>query len=186
MIPSDLEAPIVGAYNGVPPAGTPNYYVSESQTAFAFEVRKFTAGTNCGGGGTLSAATNVSQTSYTVPGSNIVPQPNTTNTLDSLGDRLMQKVQYRKVGSDESLWLVHTTRGGSAATTRPQWAQINVTGGTIATTPVQQQLYTPDTTIYRWMGSLAADIQGNVALGYSTSNATSPTGRRRVEHLAAD
>ena len=147
MIPSDLEAPIVGAYNGVPPAGTPNYYVSESQTAFAFEVRKFTAGTNCGGGGTLSAATNVSQTSYTVPGSNIVPQPNTTNTLDSLGDRLMQKVQYRKVGSDESLWLVHTTRGGSAATTRPQWAQINVTGGTIATTPVQQQIYTPDTTI---------------------------------------
>jgi len=116
----------------------------------------------------------VSQTSYTVPGSNIVPQPNTTNTLDSLGDRLMQKVQYRKVGSDESLWLVHTTRGGSAATTRPQWAQINVTGGTIATTPVQQQIYTPDTTIYRWMGSVAADIQGNVALGYSTSNATSP------------
>src|SRR5205823_13274136 len=52
--------------------------------------------------------------------------------------------------------------------------QINVTGGTIATTPVQQQIYTPDTTIYRWMGSVAADIQGNVALGYSTSNATSP------------
>ena len=55
-----------------------------------------------------------------------------------------------------------------------QWAQINVTGGTIATTPVQQQIYTPDTTLYRWMGSLAVDSQGNMALGYSTSNGTAP------------
>jgi hypothetical protein len=50
----------VGRYNGIPPAGTPNYYVSESETAFAFEVRKFTAGPNSGSGGTLTAAINVS------------------------------------------------------------------------------------------------------------------------------
>jgi len=173
MIPSDLEAPIVGGYNGVPPPGTPNYYVSESNVAFGFEVRKFTAGTNCGDGGTLSAATNVSQTSYTGSGGNIVPQPNTTNKLDSLFDRMMQKVQYRKVGSAESLWVVHTV-SDSGMNTRPQWAQIDVTGGIISTTPVQQQIYTPDTTLYRWMGSIAADIQGNVALGYSTSNGTDP------------
>src|SRR5262249_22180708 len=141
MIPSNLAAP---GSAGMPAAGTPNYYVSESQTAFAFEVRKFTAGPNCGGSGTLSAATNVSQTSYTLPSSNIAPKPDTTNNLDSLGDRLMQKVQYRKVGTAESLWVVHTARGGRAATTRPQWAEINVTGGTIATAPVQQQIYAPD------------------------------------------
>jgi hypothetical protein len=170
MIPSNLAAP---GTTGLPPAGTPNYYVSESQTAFAFEVRRFTAGTNCGGGGSLSAATNVNQTSYGLSLGNVVPQPNTTNTLDSLDDRLMQKVQYRKVGSAESLWVTHTTRS-AGATTRPQWAQINVTGGTITTTPVQQQIYAPDTTLYRWMPSIAADKDGNVALGYSTSNATSP------------
>jgi hypothetical protein len=174
MMPSDLEAPIVGTYDGTPPAGRPNFYVQESLTQFNFRVRTFTAGANCGAGGTLSAATLVSQTSYTTPSGNIVPQPGTTNLLDSLGDRVMQKVQYRKVGSTESLWVVHTARGGTSATTRPQWAQINVTGGTIATTPAQQQIYAPDTTIYRWMGGIAADIQGNVALGYSTSNATSP------------
>ena len=38
-----------------------------------------------------------------------------------------------------------------------QWAQLDVTGGTIATTPVQQQIYAPDTTLYRFMGSLAVD-----------------------------
>src|SRR5437870_1224227 len=172
MIPSDLEAPVVGGYNGVPPAGRPNFYVQESLTAFNYRVRTFTPGTNCGGGGTLSAATTVSQTSYTGSGT-AVPQPNTTNTLDTLFDRMMQKVQYRKVGSAESLWVVHSVQN-SGATNRPQWAQINVTGGTIATTPVQEQIYGPDTTLHRWMGSIAADIQGNVALGYSTSNGTSP------------
>jgi hypothetical protein len=169
MIPSNLRGTTAGA---MPSAGAPNYFVSESQTAFAFEVRKFTAGTNCGGGGTLSAPTNVSQTTYTAsPGG--IAQPNTANMLDAVGDRLMQKVQYRKVGSTESLWVVHNVQN-TGGTVRPQWAQIDVTGATIATAPVQQQIYAPDTTLHRWMGSIAADRQGNVALGYSTSNGTSP------------
>src|SRR5256714_13672906 len=53
-----------------------------------------------------------------------------------------------------------------------QWAQLDVTGGTIAAAPVQQQIYAPDTTLYRFMGSLAVDRQGNMALGYPTSNGT--------------
>ncbi len=169
MIPSNLRGTSAGA---LPPSGTPNYFVSESQTLFTYEVRKFTPGPNCGAGGTLGAATNVSQTSYTFLGTNNVAQPNTAIGLDNLGDRLMQKVQYRKVGSAESLWVTHSVQVGS--TVRPQWAQIDVTGGTISTTPVQQQIYSPDTTLNRWMGSIAADSAGNAALGYSTSNGTSP------------
>ena len=169
MIPSNLRGSSPGS---LPAPGTPNYLVSESLTAYDFEVRKFTAGPNCGGGGTLSAPTNVTQTSYTLPASS-VPQPNTSNLLDSLRDRLMQKVQYRKVGSAESLWIVHTV-GNPGGTLSPQWAQIDVTGGTVATTPVQQQIYAPDAALSRWMGSIAADRAGNAALGYSTSNGTIP------------
>src|SRR5262245_15751597 len=171
MLPSNLSAPGPG---GVPPAGTPNYYVQQSLAEFNFRVRKFAAGTNCGAGGTLGPVTTVSQTSYTDPSGDIVPQPNTSNTLDSLGIRLMQKNQYRKVGCAESLWVTHTFRSSSTGPTGSQWAQIDVTGGTIMTTPVQQQLYDPADGIYRWMGSIAADKQGNIALGYSTSNGTSP------------
>ena len=169
MIPSNLSGRAATAL----PAGTPNYFVSESTTLFTFEVRKFTAGLNCGGGGTLSAATNVSQTSYTVPPGDNVPQPGTMNTLDSIDDRLMQKVQYRKVGAAESLWVVHNVQTPSS-TVKPQWAQLDVTGGVISTTPVQQQIYAPDSLLHRWMGSLAVDSQGNMALGYSTSNGISP------------
>jgi hypothetical protein len=168
MIPSNLRGRLA---NQRPPAGTPNYFVSESQTAFAFEVRKFTAGPNCGAGGSLGTATNVSQTAYTVPNGAIVPQPGTTNMLDAIGDRLMQKVQYRRIGTNESLWVAHNA---GTAPVRMQWAQLNVTGGVVSTTPSQQQIYSPDTSLHRWMGSVAVDHQGNMALGYSTSNGTAP------------
>jgi hypothetical protein len=162
--------------------GTPNYFVAESLTGFSFDVRKMTAGPDCGGGGTLGAPVSVSQTPYPVRFfGDTVPQPNTANTLDSLIDRIMQKVQYRRIGATESVWVTHsvdTCGDGDPCTipgpTQTQWAQINVTGGTVAPTPVQQQIYAPDTTLSRWMSSLAVDAQGNMALGYSTSGAAVP------------
>jgi hypothetical protein len=157
----------------LPPPGTPNYFVrNASQTSFG--IRRFTPGAFCAGGGTISATTTVSHASNGNIGGNIVPQPNTTRVLDSLGDRIMQKVQYRKIGNDESLWVIHNARPQAGSNLRPQWAQINVTGGTIVTTPVQQGIHAPDTTLYRWMGSIATDTSGNTAIGYSTSNATDP------------
>ncbi|HWN98342.1 MAG TPA: C25 family cysteine peptidase [Blastocatellia bacterium] len=173
-IPSNISG--AKGPGNLPPAGTPNYFVSESQTAFAFEVRKFTPGANCGAGGTLGAPTNITQAAYGLSLGNVVPQPppaTPTHNLDTLDDRLMQKVQYRNVAGGESLWVTQTTRT-NPNTARPQWAQLNVTGGVVSTTMVQTQIYTPDTTLYRWMASIAADHVGNVALGYSTSNTSSP------------
>jgi hypothetical protein len=170
MVPSNNQGK---GPNAVQP-GTLNYFVSESLTAFSFDVRKFTPASNCGAGGTLSSATSVSQTSYSYTNMGAeVPQPNTAIKLDNIDDRIMQKVQYRKIGGAESLWVTHNVDTASGPTAM-QWAQINVTGGTIATAPVQQQIYAPDTTLWRWMGSVAVDGQGNMALGYSTSGATSP------------
>ena len=169
MVPSHLSGNAAGA---IPPAGTPNYFVSETQTAgFFYEVRRFTAGANCGAGGSLAAAVNVSQVAYAFAAGAIIPQPGTTQRLDNVDDRIMQRTQYRKVGATESLWVTHNVNRAPAAM---QWAQINVTGGTIAAAPVQEQIYSPDAILHRWMGSIAADSQGNVALGYSTSGTTAP------------
>ncbi len=174
-----------------PPAGTAEYFVAESGTAYAFDVRKFHAGaTSCGAGSTLSNITSVTQASYGIPANaanttdNIVPQPGVTRKLDSLGDEIMQRVVYRKIGTKESLWVVHSTCGSgqSANSTcatdttplQPQWAQIDVTAGTIATTPVQQQIYNLGDGLYRWMGSINVDGSGDMAIGYSTSSSVSP------------
>lgn len=162
-----------------PAAATPNYFVNVPDLVFGVFVRKFTPGAGCGGGGTLGAPVTVNLTAYTAPtlsngDPNIVTQPNTAQKLDSLGDRLMQRVMYRKVGAAESLWVTHTVRTSTSSPVAPQWAQINVTGGTVVAVPVQQQIYTPDTTLNRWMASVAVDQAGNMALGYSTSGPTSP------------
>ena len=138
MLPSNISGP--GGPDGIPPArrgGTPNYYVQQSLTSAVFRVRKFTAGTNCGAGGTLGPTNTVgSQNSYTVASGNIVPQPNTTALLDSGGRQLMQKNQYRRVRRRfdfrESLWVTHAFRSSAMGPTGSQWAQIDVTGGTIA------------------------------------------------------
>jgi hypothetical protein len=172
MVPSNISGPA----GNLPPSGRLNYYVQQSRdSSFTFKLRTVTPGPNCGGGGTLSAATLVAQSNYNIPAGNIVPQPSpatSSNNLDSLGDRIMQKVQYRRVGGAESLWVTHTFRGSSSGPSGSQWAQINVAGGAIGTTPVQQQKYDPADGIYRWMSSIAADKDGNVALGYSTSSTT--------------
>jgi hypothetical protein len=158
----------------LPPPGTPNYILSQGPTSF--QVRTLSAGPDCGGGGALSPPTDVSQAGYTVPAGNVVPQPGTANLLDALDDRLMQKVQYRRTGSTESLWVTHNvqTTVGADTTVKTQWAQIDVTGGAIGAAPLQQEIYAPDTTLNRWFGSLAVDHQGNMALGYGTSNGVAP------------
>lgn len=165
MIPSNLLG------TALPASGTPNYYVSESMDYYAFVVRRLTPNAGCGGG-TLGSAVYVSQASYMPPSYDVVTQPGATG-LDPLGDILMQKVQYRKVGSAESLWVVHSVQASSSSPVTPQWAELDVTGGSIALQPKQQQIYAPDTSLHRWVPSLAVDKMGNMAMGYSTSSSSS-------------
>ena len=169
-LPVNLRTGPQGAF---PPNGTPGYTVAQTNGGYSFRVRKFSVDwTTVPPTATLSAATSVSETN--VWGNpNAVSQPGTTQTLDSLGYRAMMQAQYRKLGSAESIWLNHTG-GGASSLNGILWAQLDVTGGTIAAAPVQQQFYQPDTTLHRWMGSLAVDGQGNMALGYSTSNGSAP------------
>jgi len=170
-----FPATMLGKGDNLPPPTTPEYYVQESETRDAFNVRTLPAG-SCISGGTISAAVAVPHETYNVVPENIVPQPppaTSDNYLDSLVNVIMQWVQYRKVGSSESLWINHTTYV-TGSNTSPQWAQIDVTGGNINPVLVQQQIYRPDSDLFRWMGSLAVDSFGDMALCYSTSNANAP------------
>lgn len=167
--------------NARPPAGRPGIFVSESGTVFAFETRTFTPGANCGGGGTLSPVTVANHPSYSFV--NTVPQSGTTRQIDTLTDRVMQRVYYRKVGSAESLWVTNT--GAVAGFSNVHWAQLDVTGGTLPTSFVQRQFF-GDTTVHRFMGSIAADNQGNMAIGYSTSSTSTFPAIRYAGRLAGD
>jgi hypothetical protein len=108
---------------------------------------------------------------WTAPTYNLVPQPGTSQKLDTLGDKIMTPVVYQNRNGIESLWADQTTMlnfpNGPTAVT---WYQFDVTGGTIPATPVQQQEWTNGNDgLFRWMPSIAVDQDGNTAIGYSTS-----------------
>jgi hypothetical protein len=110
-----------------------------------------------------------------------IPQLGTGQLLDSLGDRLMMQLQYRNLNGVEALYVNHTVDTGGLAGIR--WYEIRDPGGI----PVvfQQSTYQPDDK-YRWMGSIAADGEGNIAVGYSVSSTTMYPSIRYAGRLAGE
>jgi len=180
LLPSNMRT-----VSGAPPAGRDNFFVAESQTAFGLQLFRFHADFS-GSGSSFTGPTNVAHASYTVAPATA---PSPANSLDTLRERLMNSAQYTNIGGVESLWVNHTVRccGTTSAPAGIQWLQVNVTGGTIATTPAQQQIY-PGTSdgLHRWMGSVAVDKLGDMALGYSVSSATLNPDIRYAGRFAGD
>jgi hypothetical protein len=161
LLPSDLDG------TAAPPAGSPNYMLyfgTNNLNLFKFHV-DFTTPSNS----TFTGPTviNVAAFSPLCGGGTCVPQPSTTQQLDSLADRLMYRLAYRNFGSHESLVVNHSVVAGSGGGIR--WYEIQNPSGT----PVvaQQSTFAPDSN-YRWMGSVAMDQAGDLAVGYSVSSSS--------------
>src|SRR5579864_5509500 len=163
-----LPAHLTGAT--LPPAGSPNYVLGLGATSSTLAFWKFHVDWNTPSNSTFTGPTSLSVASYSEAcGSSgtCIPQSGTTQTLDSLSDRLMYRLAYRNFGDHESLVTNHAVTAGSSVGVR--WYEIR----TPSTTPTvfQQGTYAPDSS-YRWMGSIGIDQSGNMALGYSTSSST--------------
>jgi hypothetical protein len=161
LLPADVE----GTTN--PPAGSANPLLSittSSLLSWKFAVN-WTAGT-----GTLtgpSTVAGVSAFTRACSGGTCVPQPGTTNKLDSLADRLNYRLSYRNFGTHQSLLVNHAVSANSASGIR--WYELR--NATTTPTIYQQGTFAP-TTDYRWMGSAAMDKNGGIAIGYNISNSS--------------
>ncbi|WP_218081695.1 IPT/TIG domain-containing protein [Anthocerotibacter panamensis] len=105
---------------------------------------------------------------------NCIPQLNTTRGLDAIADRVLFRAAYRNFGTYQSLVLSHTvnatgTDTSSTGTAGVRWYELRNTGSGLGI--FQQGTFAPDT-VNRWMGSIAQDGSGNIAAGYSASNAS--------------
>ncbi|HNT75535.1 MAG TPA: carboxypeptidase regulatory-like domain-containing protein [Anaerolineae bacterium] len=183
MLPSDMD----GA--NPPPSGAPNYFVAvddgtwigpdDAMRIWEFHVDWATpANSTFGLNGQPNHTLPVAE--WTPVGYNI-PQPGTSYTLDSLGDRLMYRLAYRNYGAHESLVVNHTVDAGGHAGVR--WYEVRDPGG--APVIYQQGTFAPDAE-HRWMGSLAMDAAGNMALGYSVSSSNVYPSVRYTGRLAND
>lgn len=162
LMPADIEGTTLPAAGTAVPLLS---ITSSSLLSWKFAVN-WTAGT-----GTLSApATVAGVAAFTraCSGGTCIPQPGTTQQLDSLADRLMYRLSYRKFADGhESLLINHSV--ANAGSTAVRWYELR----NATTTPVvyQQGTYAPDAN-YRWMGSAAMDKTGGIAIGYNVSNST--------------
>jgi hypothetical protein len=186
MLPSDVDGP-------PPPIGTPNYFSYFTSLAFGdpqdgLRVFQFHADFVNPGSATFTerAESPIAVAAFTPfsPGTPAIPQSGTTQNLDSLGDRLMHRLQYRNFSSNETLVVNHTVNGGSAqAGVRYYQLRRSLPSGTFSV--YDQATFAPDA-LYRWMGSAALDYLGNMAIGYSVSSTTNFASIRYAGRLSSD
>ncbi len=98
-----------------------------------------------------------------------VPQRGVTNTLDSLSDRLMYRLQFRHFEDHDSLVVNHTVAVDTAPTAGLRFYELRRFPPAGAWFLHDEGTYSPDDQS-RWMGSAALDWQGNLAIGYSASS----------------
>jgi hypothetical protein len=112
-----------------------------------------------------------------------VPQPGTNVRLDAQGDKIMQRLVYRRIGSKEWIAGLHSvdTRSGGGGV---RWYQL-LLDGEREPQLYQQGTYAPDGR-YRWMGSLAMDRKGDIGIGYSFGGEKDKPGQRFAARLATD
>jgi hypothetical protein len=110
---------------------------------------------------------------------NAIPQPNTTQTLDAIGGQLMYRLQYRNFGSYSTLVATQTVTANAKASIR--WYELRKTVNDWSV--YQQSTFAPDTD-HRWMGSIAMNANGNIAIGYGVSSSTTYPSIRYVGRTA--
>jgi hypothetical protein len=192
-LPSDLDGSIL------PPSGSPNYFgaidTNVSPSGSTFQIWKFhvdfATPTNSTFGTTTSHTPNFNlpvDTYFWNMCSGLrscIPQPGTSAGLDAISDRLMNRLQYRRFSDGhESLVANHTVGVGSSNDQAAiRWYEIR----NLSSTPTiyQQGTYAPGTDS-RWVGSIAMDQAGDIALGYSVSSSNVSPSIRYAGRLAGD
>ncbi len=120
-----------------------------------------------------------------------LPQPNTTNKLDAITDRLMYRLAYRNFGDHQAL-VVNQTVGADASGNPPsgvRWYELRAPAASTSATAYalyQQSTYAPADGNSRWMGSIAMDNAGDIALGYSLVGSNTAPSIAYTGRLAGD
>ena len=160
LLPADLDG------STPPPSGAPNYFVGLADAThlnlFRFHPDFANPGASTFSGPVLievAPFTEICARATTVA---CIPEPEPGEKVDGLSDRVMFRLAYRNFGDHEALVVNHTVKGGALGGVR--WYEIRNPG---ATPSVFQQgtIVDPDTDF--WLGSIAMDRAGNIAVGFN-------------------
>ncbi len=168
VLPSDLDG------TTAPPVGSPNFMLNFG--ANSLNEWKFHADFGTPANATLTGPSVIPVAPFSTAcgGGTCISQPGTSNQLDSLADRLMYRLAYRNIGGHESLVVNHSVKVSANKRTQVvgvRWYELRDPNATSGADVFQQGTYSPDSTS-RWMGSIAMDKLGNIAVGYSVSSSS--------------
>src|SRR5438552_5867354 len=184
LLPSTLDG------QTPPPVGSPNFYVGSQDNNGPYGAPsdgltfwKFHYDSGTPGNSTFMMTTTLATQPFNsilglCGGSRAcIPQPSTANRIDHLGyrQRPLFRLAYRNFGDHESLVTnqsVSAGTGPSGEVSGIRWWELRDPNGS----PVifQEGTYAPGLSdgVHRWMGSIAMNSLGDIALGYSASNTT--------------
>ena len=175
--------------NIAPPTRSPNFFLAFG--ANVLRLWKLHVDWTTPANSTLTGPITIPVAAFTEAcnGGTCVPQSRTKQRLDSLGDRLMYRLAYRRFSDGHEALIVNHSENARNGIAGIRWYELrNPAGSTMASgTPVvyQQGTYAPDNT-YRWMGSMAMDKVGNITVGYSVSSSAIHPGIRYTGRAPED
>jgi hypothetical protein len=110
---------------------------------------------------------------FTVACAKCAPQKKSAVMLETLSDRLMFRLAYRRFDNGEEILTAnHSVDVGGRGAVR--WYAVHNPGGS---STVVQGTFAPDS-LFRWMGSMATDRKGNIFLSYNVSSTSMSPGIR--------
>lgn len=163
FLPSDLDG------SNPPPSGEPNFYV-DLATRRSLHLYRFHVDFTTPGDSTFTGPVRIPIRPFSPAcgGGVCIPQAGTKQRLDSLADRLMFRLAYRNMLTHESLLVNHSVTT-SAAPAGVRWYEIRDPDGTPS---IFQEGTVKDGDLSLWMGSIAMDEAGDIAVGFSESSKT--------------
>ncbi len=181
LLPTDLDGVIL------PPAGSPNYFLGTMDNGGpygapqdAITIWEFRADFAVPANSTFILDHTVSMTAVidtifpcSPTSRNCIPQPDTANKVDILSyrQRPLHRAAYRNFGTHQSI-VTNQSVEAAASMAGIRWWEIRNPDS--APFIYQESTFAPGIgdNIHRWMGSMAMDYAGNMALGYSASAAS--------------
>jgi hypothetical protein len=172
LMPADLDG------TALPPSGSPGYYLELASSTGNLNLWKFTVDFSTGTG-TFTGPTLITTAAFNEPCPTVlreacIKQPSPGEELEGLTDRLMYRLSYRNFGTYESLLVNHSVTPASGATSVSgvRWYEVRSPGSSPF---VYQQGTFQNKALSYWMGSVAQDQFGDIALGFSGTDTTLDT-----------
>ena len=203
MLPGDLDG------SSLPAAGSPNWFAevddptgippqSVGDTGFDLRMWAFhvdwtnpansTFGNN-GAPNTIQQVAEFVRPQCVYGYGDCAPQKGGPQQLDVLGDRLMFRMPYRKLNNNTASILLNHSVQTPDGKIGIRWYEVRIPRGG-SPSIYQQGTYAPDDTttnpLWRWMGSIAQDKNGDIALGYSASGPNDYPSIRYTGRAAGD